>query len=182
MVQRTTVLPWVAAAVVGVAVVILLILLYTEVIMGTEEAAPAPAVAQEFVSGVKREPGTWQEETIRVTAGDLRQPDVTFDVDVFSFGFDPSTIEVKQGQVVKLVLHGLDDGQLPELTGAREFSGHGFHLKGPYDVWITGIRKDATKEVVFEANYPGEWEFECVVLCGVNHPLMKGKLIVEEAQ
>lgn len=181
MTERMTVLPWVAAAVVGVGLVIFLVLLYTEAILPAEEAAPAPAAAEEFVPGLKRDPGTWTEKTLPVLAGELGPPDVTIEVNVASFAFQPSTIKVKQGQVVKLVLRGLDDGQLPEITGTQEFSGHGFHVKGPYDIWITGIRKDTVKEVVFEADYPGEFEIECVVLCGVGHYYMKGKLVVEEA-
>ncbi len=180
MTERTTILPWVVAAVIGVGLIVFMILLYTEAILGPEEAAPATAAGEEFVSGTKRDPGTWQEDTIRVQAGDLGAPDVTIDVNVAMFAFQPSEIRVKQGQVVKLVLHALDDGQLPEITGTTEFSGHGFYVGGPYDIWITGLRKDTTKEVVFEAAFAGEYEIECAVLCGVGHYYMKAMLIVEE--
>lgn len=72
---------------------------------------------------------------------------------------------------------------MPELQGAiglNDFSGHGFHITGPYDVYVTGIRKDVTKEVVFKATEAGEFEINCVVFCSPDHYLMRGKLIVEE--
>jgi len=98
------------------------------------------------------------------------------------FSFNPSEIRVRQGQVVKLILTSKDDGQLPQITGVNEFKGHGFAIGGPYDIWITGLRQGTTKEVVFVAKYPGQYVVECTVLCGLGHPFMKGKLIVEEVR
>ncbi len=140
----------------------------------------------EFILGTKREPGTWKVGTINVGADSttLGAPDVTIDIDVMRPVFLPSQVTVKQGQVVKLRLHGKDNGlaDTPEVqggSGLQEFSGHGFQILGPYDVWVPVIRKDATKEVTFKASEAGEFPFECVVFCSTAHYAMQGKLIVE---
>lgn len=139
----------------------------------------------EIISGVKRWPGTWDEDTIKVEAGgDLGEPDVVININVLRPVFAPNEITVKQGQVVKLVLTALDNGlaDMPgvdEAVGLNEFSGHGFQLIGPYDIWITGLRKGVTKEIVFRADVVGEFAFECTVFCSPQHYLMSGLLIVE---
>jgi heme/copper-type cytochrome/quinol oxidase subunit 2 len=151
----------------------------------------SPGAAQsiglgETISGLKRWPGTWNENTIKVQAGEeLGAPDVTIDVNVLRPVFAPNEIRVKKGQVVRLLLHGQDSGlaDMPgvdEAIGLQEFSGHGFQLLGPYDIWVTGIRKGVTREVIFRADVAGEFEFECTVFCSPQHYLMRGKLIVEE--
>lgn len=139
----------------------------------------------ETISGLKRWPGTWSEDTIRVEAGeDLGEPDVTIDINVLRPVFAPNVITVQQGQVVRLLLHGQDNGlaDMPgvdEAVGLVEFSGHGFQLTGPYDIWITGIRKGVTREVIFRADVAGEFTFECTVFCSPQHYLMMGTFIVE---
>lgn len=139
----------------------------------------------ETISGLKRWPGTWNEETIRVQSGeDLGEPDVTIDINVLRPVFAPSVVTVKQGQVVLLRLHGLDSGlaDMPgvdEAIGLVEFSGHGFSITGPYDVWVTGIRNGVTREVLFRADVVGEFTFECTVFCSPQHYLMSGTFIVE---
>lgn len=144
------------------------------------------AGTKELVQGLKRAPGTWSEQSINVGTSneELGAPDVTIDIQVMRPVFIPTEVRVKQGQVVKLRLHGKDNGladdpALQGHLGLKEFSGHGFQILGPYDVWITGIRKDETKEVTFKASEAGEFAFECVVFCSPTHYLMQGKLIVE---
>lgn len=157
-------------------------------------AAPvvtAPAQEEkvkEFVPGLKRWTGVFKGEgdmVIKAEGENLDKPDVVFDVEVARAEYKPSEFKVKKGQVVKFRLKGLDNGlaDMPELQGAiglSDFSGHGFHITGPYDVYVTGIRKDVTKEVVFKATEAGEFEINCVVFCSPDHYLMRGKLIVEE--
>lgn len=147
--------------------------------------APAAGVA-EFVSGLKRSPGTFVEPSINISSGaeTLGEPDVTIDILAVRPAFIPKEIRVKQGQVVKLRFTAKDNGlaDMPgvdEAVGLNEFSGHGFQLLGPYDVWITGIRTDKVKEVTFKATEAGEFAFECVVFCHPAHYTMQGKLIVE---
>lgn len=139
--------------------------------------------ASEYVPGIKR----WSGPYKRITgpsvepAEALNTPDVTITVDAYTSGFKPDVIRVKKNQIVKLILKGTDDGDLPKITGLKEFSGHGFHVLGPYDIWITGLRGNVTREIVFKATYPGEFDFECPVFCGVEHYKMRGKLIIEES-
>lgn len=151
------------------------------------EAVEIPQEYHEFISGLKRWPGTFHESTIKIVsqAQALGEPDVTIDITAERAEFKPAEIRVKKGQVVRLRLTGLDNGlaDMPgvdELIGLEEFSGHGFQILGPYDVWITGIRKDVTKEVTFKADIAGEFEIECVVFCSPDHYLMRGLFIVEE--
>jgi heme/copper-type cytochrome/quinol oxidase subunit 2 len=149
-------------------------------------ASPAAATVQEYISGLKRWPGTWEVPTIKVASEPKAlQPDVTINVDVMRVVFVPAEIRVKKGQVVRLRLNAKDSGlaDMPELAGAlglKEFSGHGFQILGPYDVWITGLRKGVTREVTFKADVPGEFEFECTVFCSPAHYVMRGKLIVSD--
>ncbi|MEW6456097.1 MAG: hypothetical protein AB1410_05200 [Acidobacteriota bacterium] len=137
--------------------------------------------AEEFVPGTKRWPGPYKRiaEPSLQPLSPLGSPDVTFTINTYTSEFKPNLIKVKQNQVVKLILKGTDDGDLPKITGLREFSGHGFHVLGPYDIWITGLRANVVKEISFKATVSGEFDFECPVFCGVNHPWMRGKLIVE---
>ncbi len=140
-----------------------------------------PPKAAEFVPGIKRWAGPYK----RVAGPSveppepLGKPDVTLTVDLYTSEYKPNLLRVRQNQVVKLILKGTDDGDLPKITGLKEFSGHGFHVLGPYDIWITGLRANVVKEIVFKATVPGEFDFECTVFCGLKHPTMRGKLIVE---
>lgn len=159
---------------------------------------PAPPAAmeevvpmEELIAAVKRITGTWDPmAALKVVAREkeLLTPEVTIDIEAKRSDFTPSEIKVKKGQVVKLRIKGLDSGLLDlhedipavkGLLGLKEFSGHGFQILGPYDVWITGIRKDIVQEVVFKADEAGEFEFQCTVFCSPDHYLMRGKLIVE---
>jgi plastocyanin len=154
-------------------------------IVAVTSCAPKPEVAQveEYVPGIKRWAGPYQSiiEPSVQPKEPLGRPDVTITIDAYTSEFKPNVIKVKQGQVVKLVLKGTDNGDLPKITGLKEFSGHGFHVLGPYDIWITGLRADVTREIVFKATVAGEFEFECPVFCGVKHPWMRGTLTVEPA-
>ncbi|MFQ6113975.1 MAG: cupredoxin domain-containing protein [bacterium] len=136
---------------------------------------------EEYVPGIKRWSGPYHrivEPSVK-PHNPLGRPDVTITVDAFTSEFNPNVIRVKQNQVVKLVLKGTDDGDLPKITGVKEFSGHGFHVLGPYDIWITGLRAGVTREIIFKATVAGEFDFECPVFCGLKHAQMRGKLIVE---
>ncbi|MDH5507468.1 MAG: cupredoxin domain-containing protein [Anaerolineae bacterium] len=168
-----------------VPIILAVVLVGSVAYAATLNLSPQSVALGETISGTKRWPGTWSDETIRVQAGEeLGEPDVIIDITVLSPVFVPSEIRVKQGQVVRLVFHGQDSGlaDMPgvdEAIGLQEFSGHGFTLLGPYDIWITGIRKGVTREVTFRADVVGEFAFECTVFCSPQHYLMSGVLIVE---
>ena len=136
---------------------------------------------EEYVPGTKRWSGPYQRISMPSTqpVKDLGSADVTITVEAFTSEFKPNLIRIKQNQVVKLILKGTDDGDMPKISALREFSGHGFMVLGPYDIWITGLRSNVTREIVFKATEAGEFDFECPVFCGVNHYKMRGKLIVE---
>lgn len=152
------------------------------VMANTGVFTPKASAADERAPGSKRWPGLWKTLGSALPAtGSVGNPDVTIDIDVAMFQFNPAEIRVKKGQVVKLRLHGMDDGQLPAVSATETsgFTGHGFQIMGPYDVWVTGLRKDVTKEVVFLADTAGTFDVECAVFCGLAHPFMRGKLVVE---
>src|SRR3989344_5066198 len=77
--------------------------------------------------------------------------------------FDPSTINVKQGDKVRLKIKSID------VT-------HGFSLPD----FNVNENLEPEKEVVVEfiADKKGEFSFFCSVFCGEGHSGMKGKLIV----
>jgi plastocyanin len=137
------------------------------------------AALGEYVPGLKRWPGPATQEADPVITETLPSADVEITVQVYTSAFNPKTITVKEGQVVKLILKGMDDGVLPKVTGITEFTGHGFHVIGPYDIWVTGLRKGVTREIFFKATTPGEFDIECTVWCSPDHYLMRGKLIVQ---
>jgi heme/copper-type cytochrome/quinol oxidase subunit 2 len=93
-----------------------------------------------------------------------RPADVTLAMSARKFVFDPSEIRVKQGQVVELRIVAAD----------RK---HGFELR-PF-----GIRAELPEgqpvTVRFLADRSGEFEFTCIVFCGLGHHGMNGKLIVQ---
>tara|TARA_B100000315_G_C14546359_1_gene573420 strand:- start:675 stop:1301 length:627 start_codon:yes stop_codon:yes gene_type:complete len=132
---------------------------------------------ENFVPGDKRMPGDIGNN--KVQSNTTLEPDVVIEIGVMTPAYLPNTVTVKQGQVVKLVLTGMDDGVLPGISGITEFTGHGFHIAGNYDIWITGLRKGVVKEVIFEATEKGEFQIQCVVFCSPQHYLMLGTFIVE---
>lgn len=78
--------------------------------------------------------------------------------------FDPFTINVKQGDKVRLKIKSIDVS-------------HGFSLLD----FNVNENLEPEKEVVVEfiADKKGEFSFFCSVFCGEGHSGMKGKLIVE---
>ncbi|KKP61604.1 MAG: cytochrome c oxidase subunit II [Candidatus Roizmanbacteria bacterium GW2011_GWC2_34_23] len=78
--------------------------------------------------------------------------------------FDPSTINVKQGDKVRLKIKSIDVA-------------HGFSLLD----FNVNENLEPGKEITVEfvADKKGEFTFFCSVFCGVGHIGMKGKLVVE---
>ena len=87
-----------------------------------------------------------------------------FSLTARKWGFEPSTITVKQGDKVKLRITSVD------VT-------HGFTLR---EFGInTVLSPSKTIEAEFVADKSGTFTFFCSVPCGVGHTGMNGKLIVE---
>ena len=83
------------------------------------------------------------------------------------FTFTPSRIEVPVGTTVEIHIRSED-------------TNHGFHIVGGRDV-IIPKRRQGEAVVVFEADEPGEYRFECSKLCGAGHNFMRGEIIVTAA-
>ena len=83
------------------------------------------------------------------------------------FTFTPSRIEVPVGTPVEIHIRSED-------------TNHGFHIVGGRNV-IIPKRRLGEAVVVFEADEPGTYRFECSKLCGAGHNFMKGEIIVTAA-
>ena len=80
------------------------------------------------------------------------------------YEFDPSSVRVKSGDHVKLMITALD----------KE---HGFKLEMLHI--NQKLPKGEPVTVEFTAPQPGMYPFECSHFCGLGHGKMKGALIVE---
>ncbi len=83
------------------------------------------------------------------------------------FAFTPSRIEVTVGTTVEIHIRSED-------------TDHGFHIVGGRNV-IIPKRRQGEAVVVFEADEPGTYRFECSKLCGAGHNFMKGEIVVTAA-
>jgi cytochrome c oxidase subunit 2 len=81
------------------------------------------------------------------------------------YEFDPSTITVKKGERVRLLITALD----------RD---HGFKLEA-FGI-NQKLKKGDTETIEFTADKSGTFPFQCSEFCGFGHGRMKGKLVVEE--
>ena len=83
------------------------------------------------------------------------------------FTFTPSQIKVKRGTVIEFRLRSDD-------------TNHGFRIVGS-DANVT-IPKRGRGEatLIFRADTPGRYTFECSKMCGAGHSFMRGLITVEE--
>lgn len=81
-------------------------------------------------------------------------------------GYDPDVIIVKKGEPVKLILIGMDVV-------------HGFAIES-LGVDAGVIHPGEQVSIEFTPEEEGEFEFTCTVICSSSHPLMSGKIVVEE--
>jgi len=97
---------------------------------------------------------------------DQRKPDRTISILAERFTYNPSRINVKQGQLVEFVLESDD-------------TDHGFKIPSAgIDVAIPPSGKGEVR-VRFLARDKGTFEFECSRACGAGHHLMRGAIIVK---
>ncbi len=81
------------------------------------------------------------------------------------YEFNPSTITVKKGEKVRLIITATD----------RD---HGFRLD---EFGINQkLKKGDPTTIEFTADKTGTFEFKCSEFCGLGHGKMKGKVVVEE--
>jgi len=86
-------------------------------------------------------------------------------LEIYQFGYEPDTIVVKKGDIVKL------------LASSRDVT-HGVYIKD-YGINVP-VKKGEIKKIEFIADKVGEFPILCSVYCGRGHHSMKAKLIVEE--
>jgi cytochrome c oxidase subunit 2 len=92
-----------------------------------------------------------------------------FEVTASRYRFEPDRIEVRQGDLVELVLRSAD-------------TDHGLAIKA-YSVKVAIPKGGEPVGVCFVANRPGTFPFECSEYCGSGHKRMRGQLVVlEKAQ
>ncbi len=89
-----------------------------------------------------------------------------FEITASRYQFDPARIEVRQGDVVELVLRSAD-------------TDHGLAIKA-YDVKVAIPKGGEAVGVSFVARRVGTFPIECSEYCGSGHKRMKGELVVAE--
>ena len=87
-----------------------------------------------------------------------------FTVEAFQFGFDPSVIEVNQGDKVRIIASSRD---VPHGLAIPEFG---------VNLYLDGVTSQTAE---FIADKKGKFSFYCSVPCGAGHRGMKGDLIVK---
>jgi len=83
------------------------------------------------------------------------------------FTFTPSQIKVKRGTIVELRLHSED-------------TNHGFRIIGSDFNAIIPKRGRGEATLIFRADTPGRYTFECSKMCGAGHTFMRGTITVDE--
>jgi cytochrome c oxidase subunit 2 len=83
------------------------------------------------------------------------------------FTFTPSQIKVKRGTVIEFRLRSDD-------------TNHGFRIVGADANVIIPKRGRGEATLIFRADTPGRYTFECSKMCGAGHSFMRGLITVEE--
>ena len=83
------------------------------------------------------------------------------------FTFTPSHIKVKRGTIVELRLRSED-------------TNHGFRIVGSDLNAIIPKRGRGEATLIFRADTPGRYTFECSKMCGAGHTFMRGTITVGE--
>jgi len=98
--------------------------------------------------------------TSTVASGEVKE----FRIEAFEYGFNPSVIEVNQGDRVRIIAKSLDE---PHGLAIPEF---GVNLY---------LDEGGEEQVVeFIADKRGSFPFYCSVYCGGGHGAMRGQLVV----
>lgn len=117
-------------------------------------------VAKEKEDTVIQEMSSYPKIMVEVVNGRTER---TIHMGVRKWVWEPSTLRVKQGEWVRLVIHNAD-------------------VNHPLYIPELGIEAEVPPEgavIEFEANKKGSFFFLCGTYCGVGHAEMQGTLIVE---
>lgn len=87
-----------------------------------------------------------------------------FEITASRYKYEPSHIEVEEGDKVGLVLHSAD-------------TTHGFAIPA-FKVKVEIPKGGASVELSFVASRVGRFPIECSEYCGVGHKRMSGELVV----
>ncbi len=79
-------------------------------------------------------------------------------VRAFSFGYEPSIINVKKGESVRIVIDNTDF---------------------PHGINIPSLKVKGIDQVELTINQEGEFPWYCAAYCGEGHGRMSGKIIVQ---
>ncbi|PIP20351.1 MAG: hypothetical protein COX40_05190 [Candidatus Omnitrophica bacterium CG23_combo_of_CG06-09_8_20_14_all_40_11] len=88
-----------------------------------------------------------------------------FNLEAYQFGFSPEVIEVKKGDIAKILAISRD---VP----------HGVYIE-EYNINVP-VKKDQTQRIEFVADKNGEFDILCSIYCGKGHNTMKAMLVVKE--
>ena len=100
-----------------------------------------------------------------VVAGDVAPPPPrAFEMSASRFKFEPETLQVTEGDRVRLTLRSTD-------------TEHGFAIK-KLNVKVAVPKTGDPVTVEFVADRAGTYEFKCSEYCGSGHGRMKGRLLV----
>jgi cytochrome c oxidase subunit 2 len=83
------------------------------------------------------------------------------------FTFTPSQVKVKRGTVIEFRLKSED-------------TNHGFKILRSDANVIIPKRGRGEASLIFRADTPGRYTFECSKMCGAGHSFMRGEITVEE--
>lgn len=97
-----------------------------------------------------------------------QQPVKEFTITAKQFAFEPATIEVNEGDFVRLKIKSMD---VPHGFGIQEFNVNEQNIKPGED-----------RTVEFVASKAGTYPFVCMTVCGAGHTEMRGTLIVHPKQ
>lgn len=121
------------------------------------ETPPEPSASENVMS---EEVSEYPKITTEVVNGRTER---TIHMGVRQWVWEPSTLRVKQGELVRLVIHNAD-------------------MNHPLYIPELGIEAEVPPEgavVEFEAKKKGSFFFLCGTYCGVGHAEMQGTLIIE---
>lgn len=122
------------------------------------ETQPSPSPRDSLS---KNEDESFPEPTVQIVNG---RPERTIHMGVRQYAWDPSVIQAKQGELVRLIIHNADVQHglvIPELNVLN------------IDIPTEGA------VIEFEANKVGTFVFFCSYYCGEGHSEMRGKIIIE---
>ncbi|MBI4143839.1 cupredoxin domain-containing protein [Candidatus Woesearchaeota archaeon] len=122
-------------------------------------SSPVPAIPEQPDNIIIEEPVVTPQEQVEPETTAVKE----FRVVASQWKFTPNTIEVSQGDRVRIIAHSED------VT-------HGFVIK-EYDISMQ-LDDNTEKTVEFVADKKGTFSFFCNIPCGSGHGGMRGQLIV----